>query len=171
MAAHDWTDGVRMNKISPPPLLTPVLKERKGSLCSYLNVHLLRVYFLCHHTVSFFKNSCVAMNILNKGAAPHCDVQLNTLLLLVEIQCSFGSRGDSNYVRPICAPCCSWVHCTDGQTDQRLYTLGASAGIHTSLKMDFFYCLLGQNNCFLTYFLVSLIIIDMHDPEPLQNCL
>lgn len=84
------------------------------------------------------------MNILNREAAPHCGMYLNTLLLLVEIQCPFGSKEDSDPVKLIYVPYCSWVSYTDEQTE--IYTVGASAGLHSDLKGDC--CLLGWTSCF-----------------------
>jgi hypothetical protein len=44
---------------------------------------------------------CVTKNILQEGAEPHCDLRLNTLLLLVEIHCSLGWGNDSDPFRAI----------------------------------------------------------------------
>jgi hypothetical protein len=38
----------------------------------------------------------VDKNILNKGASPFCNLQLNFLLLLVEVQCLLGLGRDLN---------------------------------------------------------------------------
>jgi hypothetical protein len=56
---------------------------------------------------------CVAKNILNKGAAPHSDLRLSTLLLFVEIQCPLHSGEDSGPARLNCGLCLAWVDRSD----------------------------------------------------------
>jgi hypothetical protein len=119
----------------------PLLKERREYLSSHLSVHISRVYFLCY-AVLFLETSglyFVDKNTLNKGAMPHCELQLNNLLLLVEIQ---GVRKYSDPVRVICALYHPKVNHTDGRIGQLFYNVGTSAGMYMNLKIHCFYHLL-----------------------------
>jgi hypothetical protein len=101
VAAHEcWNRwGLGTNKIHSPTI--PLFKERQAFIfllkCSYL-------------TLSSF---CVDKNNLKKEAVPSCDLWLNTLLHLEEIQFSLGLGEDSDSVRLACVPYCLRVDCTD----------------------------------------------------------
>jgi hypothetical protein len=75
-----WTGRAKYNLSLPPK---PIIKESEEYLCPYLNVHILRVYFLCYKVCPFSLPTpysfCAPKNILKKRAVPHCDLHLQLM--------------------------------------------------------------------------------------------
>jgi hypothetical protein len=95
-------------------------------LYSYLNVRILRIYFLCY--IMFFLvtlgSFCIDEQMLNAGAAPLYDLKLNTLLLIQRLR--------SGRIRTSLGPSVPFT--TDPSIIQTNALAGASAGMRTAPK-------------------------------------